>query len=382
MALALQPAKRRVLVALVGLLTSCMGDDGPSPDLSSPGSYPVSFELLDTFGSTGPEDPAQPLGRMGGIDVDAEGRVYVADAMENAIRVFLPSGELLTTLGQQGEGPGEFSRLTDVFVTGSSVWAVERGPAIKMTRFSQQGDVIETTSWPFGSKMFAPPTRIGSRILTRSIQVSRDADPEMVVVADDDGARWDVLAVGSQVPHAGDATPKLATLRTAFLADGGWVVGWPEALHLWRYGSDGTLSGTLTLDIASRPVTDRDRAQVLAGMRSDFEKHRLPPEVFARVEASTTFPEFMPILERIVEGPDGTIWAKRNPGNLLDFPLDGASPRPDWYVFATTGDFLGVAQFPDGFEPAILVGDVWYGKVVGEGEVEFVGAYRVMLPSS
>ena len=48
------------------------------------------------------------IGRLGQIDVDDDGRVYVADAMQHRVHVFDSEGWHLTHFGREGGGPGEF----------------------------------------------------------------------------------------------------------------------------------------------------------------------------------------------------------------------------------------------------------------------------------
>jgi len=49
-----------------------------------------------------------------GIDIDSEGRVYVADSHNHRIQIFDPEGNFLMSFGKQGKGEGEFESPTDV----------------------------------------------------------------------------------------------------------------------------------------------------------------------------------------------------------------------------------------------------------------------------
>ena len=51
-----------------------------------------------------------------GIEVDRQGRVYVADFYNHRIQVFTDDGDFLVEFGAQGSAPGEFERPTDVAV--------------------------------------------------------------------------------------------------------------------------------------------------------------------------------------------------------------------------------------------------------------------------
>ena len=54
------------------------------------------------------EDPYSMFGRVWDVEIDQEGNVLVLDFINQEIRVFDRSGTFLTTVGHQGEGPGEF----------------------------------------------------------------------------------------------------------------------------------------------------------------------------------------------------------------------------------------------------------------------------------
>ena len=124
-----------------------------------------------------------------GMDVDAEGNVWIADArspnareIENfpnlvmnghAIRKFSPSGELLMTLGTPGEAgdpPTHFTEPNDVFVapdgsiyvaeTHGAQYQDEPGPDAKsrISKFAPDGSLIMTFgSWGYADGQFRSP---------------------------------------------------------------------------------------------------------------------------------------------------------------------------------------------------------------------------------
>ncbi len=54
------------------------------------------------------EDPHSMFGSVWDVEIDQKGRVLVLDFVNQEVRVFDRSGAFLTTVGRQGEGPGEF----------------------------------------------------------------------------------------------------------------------------------------------------------------------------------------------------------------------------------------------------------------------------------
>ena len=84
-----------------------------------------------------------PLVEPIGVDVGADGRVYVADAGTASVRVFNGEGVPLFTFGGPGDGPGRFRALRDVAVgPDGRVWTVDA------EREVAEAYVIERVSTP------------------------------------------------------------------------------------------------------------------------------------------------------------------------------------------------------------------------------------------
>ncbi len=61
------------------------------------------------------------LARPAGVEVDAMGLVYVLDRQDRRVIVVTGDGELVRTIGREGEGPGEFSRPQFFGITGDEI---------------------------------------------------------------------------------------------------------------------------------------------------------------------------------------------------------------------------------------------------------------------
>ncbi len=63
-----------------------------------------------------------------GIEVDAQGRVFVADFYNNRIQIFNSAGDFLVEFGAQGNAAGEFDRPTDMTVDSQgNIYVVDFG---------------------------------------------------------------------------------------------------------------------------------------------------------------------------------------------------------------------------------------------------------------
>ena len=60
------------------------------------------------------------VGIIGGVEVDVNGRVYLADTIQNTIHIYNTEGIYLANIGRDGSGPGEFRRI--VYTEVDSDW--------------------------------------------------------------------------------------------------------------------------------------------------------------------------------------------------------------------------------------------------------------------
>lgn len=66
------------------------------------------------------------FGRIGQIEVDSEGRLYIFDAQANELRVFDGEGQYVRTIGRSGAGPGEFQNVIGMkFAPDEDLWLVD-----------------------------------------------------------------------------------------------------------------------------------------------------------------------------------------------------------------------------------------------------------------
>ncbi len=75
----------------------------------------VRVELRELW-ERGGEDDDIFFGRVGQLLEDETGELYVLDSQLSEIHAFSPDGELLRTIGREGEGPGEFMQTTDMYL--------------------------------------------------------------------------------------------------------------------------------------------------------------------------------------------------------------------------------------------------------------------------
>lgn len=83
----------------------------------SPVKITAGFEIKDTDELT--------IGRMGDIAVAEDGRIFISALQQNSILVFKPDGSYLTTLGNEGKGPGEFLNIDQLKIYGDYLFVYD-----------------------------------------------------------------------------------------------------------------------------------------------------------------------------------------------------------------------------------------------------------------
>src|SRR5579872_3021727 len=104
-----------------------------------------SLKLLRKMGTTGhnhelttPGDFAKPSG----LAVDADGNLYVCDALNNRIEVFDADGKFISTYGKNGDGPGYFSRPKGIAIDSDNhIWVAD-GMQDRVQVFNQEWQLL------------------------------------------------------------------------------------------------------------------------------------------------------------------------------------------------------------------------------------------------
>jgi hypothetical protein len=128
-------------------LTTCL----PAERELRPGADLVAVPDLVIGGSDeGPES----FSDIRAIDIDGSGRIYIADAADDQVRVFDSAGRFTRLLGRRGRGPGEFSGLRGISVSDAGEATVYDPLLRRVTVFDSSGVVSRThqiaiTSWGF-----------------------------------------------------------------------------------------------------------------------------------------------------------------------------------------------------------------------------------------
>lgn len=411
--------KQRVVLAglavLVGASGGCRGEgaDGPwagsitdsagitvvaNPEegLWSPEEVPRAIQELAIGAAEGAEE--LQFGRIGGLDVDDDGTIYVLDQQAQEVRVFDSAGTHLRTFGRRGSGPGELSPgAAGVFLGPGDTVLVSDVMLQRVTRFHRTG--AEAGSFPLRIEdgvpiryVHAPGNRIAyqaRRYVAPGSTEPTDPGPDVLVVRDASGASTDTLAelpAGESFQFGGGG-PRLRFFAAepvwTLTESGRLVAGRSTEYRLEVRSPDGRLERVITRPYTPQAVTEADRRVVLEGVREMLRAQGVPPQVAGPMLDAATFGESYPAYGAILAGPEESLWLQRNrtAAELTEAGSDGFDlmdlGSPVWDVFDRQGRYLGAVAFPEGFTPMRVRGERFYGMLRDELDVQYVARVRL-----
>jgi hypothetical protein len=289
--------------------------------------------------------------------------VVVADSRELSLRWYSAAGEFLFSAGREGEGPGEFRRITHVTVTPGGGVAVFDSGLNRVSWFSPEGAYLassavdvpnarmigaDSTGAVFLTFHEAPsePTSAGTLVrspvdivdsrsgtLTRSSSV---AEHEQIVVlfTTSAGSRG---RVSYDVPLS---APVMAGLTST-----GYVIADATTNQLVYRARDGrVLQIARVADWTPRSISGGDRNdyvnRVVSSLNvSDPERNRAAERAARERLSMLGSDRRLPAMDHLIVGEDDEVWVR-------DY-APGASER--WRHYDSAANLVAVVEFPEGF---------------------------------
>ena len=418
------PSLPAVLAALCLALGACQGS-GVQEETDAGSLRRLRAEPDMRIGSF--QDPDLGFSRIGGVDVDREGNIYVVEMSVPEIRVFSPEGQLLRRIGGRGGGPGEFEGTPRFGVVGDTIWAWD-GRISRITLFDRQGHVLSTgrtdgvrvhlprsigSVLPHAMRPDGTFTSFFSRISSASGAPESgveptDSIPFPMVLFDASGAVIDTIGWAGRPPpriwrppSERGARPEIVTIDGQRL----WVPSPPPNLPWWLPVMDGYVvveapppeseaeseftvirmglrgDTIYSRDIRYEPVpyTAEDLDSIAArGARGEpggGVPYRpgapAPPnwETIARTfRAHMDYPEFQAPLDYPWLAQDESVWIRLN-------SEEGAPSR--WIVLDPRGRPRGALELPPDLRVRWSRGDTLWAVDLDEYEVQWLVRYRI-----
>lgn len=291
-----------------------------------------------------------------------DGQVAVADAGTNQIHLFTESGEHLKSVGQSGDGPGDFRTLRSLGLLSDSLVAFDFSLG-RLTVFNEKLEVARTANLPGtprvrevhmlkdGSAVLVPifPTLLhysgpGNELVRGTILLVRvSAEGELLdTITDIAGAEEFILLNES---GGFDAGPSLFG-QDSHVATGAGVViaGDGSEMAFEVYRPDGTLVRRVRVDpfhdlrLADEAIEREITA--FTGPEPESERARRWQQYFSEYP----IPERRPAYGYLLVDELGFVWAREQLG------LSEMNGAADWEVFSPEGRWIGSVSLPARFQ--------------------------------
>ncbi|MCB1184763.1 6-bladed beta-propeller [bacterium] len=266
---------------------------------------------------------------------DDAGNIYLLDGQLSEIHVFDPAGELVDTIGRQGEGPGEFQNGADMFwAPNGEIGVVQAWPG-KIVMLTPQGDPGTTFKLPFrdggGWQSVTRGARHGDNVLLSGTAWTREGETNL---------QFTYL---KSYDMAGNETAGFAENR-AEVSFGNYQFDektYTDFQRRWAVAPDGRVAAALDFDAYRIHVWNADgsldriieRPGFAPVARTGEEKARFQAmyESFTRWNRGSTFKvsDTHQTVNQIFFRNDGTLWVQ-NAGGRYRAP-DGVFTSFDVY---------------------------------------------------
>jgi len=325
-------------------------------------------------------DAAYQFGRVTDIDVADDGSIIILDAMASEVRIFDPNGVHVRSIGQRGEGPGEFSRgPAAVFLMSAGHLAIPDMGNSRINSFGMGGEFQGSVPASYASGF---PVRWGSdgggEVVVQRRAMGFNEDPDLaagdpLVRIDESGAE-ELLVI---LPPAKTVRMEGAAARfTYFETEPSWDLGpsgtfrtgMTQEYRIELRGRDATIHTIITKDVDRRPVTEADRDRFSQLMREALTRRGTAPDAVGRFINGLEFGSTIPAFNQMMEGPAGTTLVQQvqEIGAMESVDLAEEQSRrlgaTAWDVFDDEGRYLGEIELPARFTPLVWTDDAVYGR--------------------
>ncbi len=282
----------------------------------TPAMGELKQEMRELWRHGGDEDEEVFFGTIAEFLHDDEGNLYLLDGQLSEIQVFDPSGELLRTIGRQGEGPGEFQNGADMFWGPQGQIGVVQAWPGKIVMITPEGDPGMT---------FALPYRDGGGF--QSVTRGTGLDENMILAGTawtrEDGQQLQFTYLKAYDAAGNDLATYQETSRETQFGDYEFIEEeYVDFQRRWTVAPDGRVAAALSFDEYRIHVWNADgtvdriieRPDYPTVKRNAAEKERFQTmyDSFTRWNRGSTFRvnDNHQVVNDIFFREDGTLWVQ------------------------------------------------------------------------
>ena len=406
--------QRWVFLPVLGLLVGCGGGEGTEADglvvRNSAGveivehlaAYIAALPVWTVEGEPvldlgGGDDPAEEFTSIRGALRFVDGRVLVAEGGSNELRLFGPDGAYVGTWARQGQGPGEFSGISEPRLLADDTVVVVDLRARRTSVFSTDGQFQRQILHPRGPGSESYSNLLGHwhdggllaemrPMLTSPASATGPVSRDSFALGwmEGESSSFDTLVV---VPAFEWFPVEFSEGGQALLGHGSVTFGRDtrlghEGRRLFigtnetneiRLYEDRTLRRIIRDGTSAEPVMEEHRAQFFRDRKASFQRSNVSEQIRAEwranLERTTRFAEVFPHHDRLMIGTDGALWVEM----WRSYEDEGRR----FVVYDTQGRAIARANFPGRVRP-LQVGPYYLvGMWRDPDDVPFVRVWRV-----
>lgn len=335
-------------------------------------SWSVADSMLVIGTVDGPEETV--FGRVAGVAIGADGRIYVADGQALEVRVFSPRGAFLSRFGRSGEGPGEFRDISGLGFTPAGQLAVLDGVLGRLSFFSPDGEFSRSLRLerPYIQQVQRPlwfdrRGRFFDRVdLSHDVYVDSlglmvygpGGELQHTLLAAVDRPTRIYLTRGGR-PYASLSVPFTPGPAVAVGPDGDVYSSDGAAYRIVVRTASGDTLRVLQRDVEPPLVEDRERQAAATALRDRIDRDGGPQP------KTLPIPVHKPAITGLTVDADGDLWVRT--------PMGPGWTRVEYGVFAPDGHYLGALSMP-----AVRITEITTSLIAGI-QVDSTGVERVAI---
>ena len=406
----LKPHRPRRSPMVTALMVMAIGSVGVSAAFAHPVQLPtdtVTAVVTARIGSTGfgDESDGYIFGDVTSVAADQHGRIYVADRISPSVRVFASDGQFMAWIGQEGEGPGEFTWPVDILAAANGQLFV-RGSRITTFAASASSEYPDSVvgtwrippyynsdswrarlvdgvyyyphyeSWTNGPKhyfylQYGPEGFTGDTVRV----------PDLGDLGRQRSAFYRVGQRGGRIVHGLNIAPFAPRADWDMTGRGTIIVSDGQSYQLGEYSQDGRLLRTIAgRELERRAVPRAERADSIRALEARIDSLPVPLDDVLHVAPEILqgeIPDSLPAFISIHVGASDRIWVER-------WPPAGMRSSRYYEVLEYDGRYVGTVVVPAPLladPPPFFGEDIIVGVIIDHTtDVHSVVSLRFRLP--
>ncbi len=326
-------------------------------------------------------DPAYQFHEVSDAARLSDGRVVVANAGSSELRYFDGDGGFISTVGNDGEGPGEFRTIVWIEPAAGDSIVVYDWDLFRISVFDVAGTFVRSYQIPqlagdeyvYATGLFADGSLLAQSSGGRP-RLGAYRDTMTCFRLREDGMEADRLGrfaggekfFWSEGNSRGLVDHPFGRYSHTIAGNGLFLYAPSDFYEIGVYALDGSLTRLIR--------KQHTNLHVAAGDIETYRETRLSGarEFWAGLFSHITFPETMPAYGRVLLDREGNIWVEeyRRPSD----------DTPRWTVFTSSGRLLGTLTTPTGLWIYDIGDDYILGRWMDELDVEHVQLYQLSKP--